>query len=71
VPTVTLTLFAWCSSFSVSHRAGCFFSTSTVCWLLFVIFARQFLKQPVGGALDIVVLFGTGTLFGGDEGAAM
>jgi hypothetical protein len=34
-------------------------------------FARQLLKQLVGGALDLVVVFGTGALFGGYEGAAM
>jgi hypothetical protein len=39
--------------------------------LLPVVFARQLLKQPVGGALDIVVVFGTGALFGGNQGAAM
>jgi hypothetical protein len=39
--------------------------------LLPVVFARQLLEQPVGGALDLVVVFGTGALFGGDKGAAM
>jgi transposase len=36
--------------------------------LLLVVFARQLLEQRVGGALDLVVVFGTGALFGGDEG---
>jgi hypothetical protein len=39
--------------------------------LLLVVFARQPLEKPVGGTLDIVVVFGTGALFGCDEGAAM
>jgi hypothetical protein len=36
-----------------------------------VVFARVFLERPVGGALDLVVVFGTGALFGSDEGAAI
>jgi hypothetical protein len=32
--------------------------------LLPVVFAGQLRKQPVRGALDIVVIFGTGALFG-------
>jgi hypothetical protein len=39
--------------------------------LLLVVFAWQLLEEPVGGILDIAVVFGTGALFGGDEGAAM
>jgi hypothetical protein len=46
----------------VSHRAGCPFAKNPL-----VVFARVFLERSVGGALDIVVVFGTGALFGSDE----
>jgi hypothetical protein len=39
--------------------------------LLLVIFARHHLEQHVGASLNLVVVFGTGALFGGDYGAAM
>jgi hypothetical protein len=39
--------------------------------LLPIVFARQLLEQPVCGALDIIVVFGTGALFGSDQGATM